>query len=192
MSLKHAVLGFLYKEPLSGYDLSKMFDGSRTSFWTATHTQIYKTLNELNEDGMVFCQVVQQEQSPNKKIYHITEKGRDELNKWLKADQDVTQIRDKFLLQLSFINILSEQEIVEVIENRIKKIKKKIDSLRCGEYYKGLKYAKNERERLLMYTALEYGVGFYEFELQWLKKCREKLENVIRISEKNEITEQES
>ena len=189
MSLKHAILGFLYKEPLSGYDLSKMFDGSRTSYWTATHTQIYRTLNELNESGMVYCRIIQQEQSPNKKNYHLTEKGREELFKWLKSDQGMTPIKDKFLLQMSFINILSEQEIDEVINNRIKRIKNQIDSLRCGDYYKGLKYAKNERERLLMYTALEYGVGLYEFELQWLKSCRAKLDNINRLNEYNSDSE---
>jgi DNA-binding PadR family transcriptional regulator len=178
LSLKHAVLGFLYKEPLTGYDLSKLFDGSMNRFWNATHTQIYRTLSELNEEGLVFCQVIQQEQSPNKKLYRLSEKGREELLSWLKSNQEIPRIKDPFLLKISLISILEDEEIVEVLDKRIGEIQSKIDSLRCGDYYKNLKYAKNERERLLMYITLEYGVGFYGFELQWLKNAKNKLDSL--------------
>ena len=33
MSLDHAILGFLSYEPMSGYDLKKLFDQSVAHFW---------------------------------------------------------------------------------------------------------------------------------------------------------------
>ena len=84
MSLKHAILGFLNMRPFSGYDLWKVFGKSVNNYWSATHTQVYRTLAELAKDKMVDTEMVRQQSSPNKKIYHITYRGREELVKWLK------------------------------------------------------------------------------------------------------------
>ena len=35
MSLKHAILGFLSLQPMTGYDLKKAFDQSVRHFWPA-------------------------------------------------------------------------------------------------------------------------------------------------------------
>ena len=53
MSLRHAILGFLSFQPFTGYDLKKAFDRSVRHFWPATQSQIYRTLAELDADGLI-------------------------------------------------------------------------------------------------------------------------------------------
>ena len=53
MSLKHAILGFLSFKPLSGYDLKKAFDNSVRHFWPANQSQIYRTLSQMTDEGLV-------------------------------------------------------------------------------------------------------------------------------------------
>ncbi|MBA3728896.1 MAG: PadR family transcriptional regulator, partial [Actinobacteria bacterium] len=44
MSLRHALLGLLAERPMSGYDLTKVFDSSLAYVWSAKHSQIYPEL----------------------------------------------------------------------------------------------------------------------------------------------------
>ena len=85
MSLRHVILGFVEMMPLSGYDLKTMFDSSVRFYWSATHTQIYRTLDKMCKEGLVTFDVVQQTERPNKKVYSITEAGRKELREWLES-----------------------------------------------------------------------------------------------------------
>ncbi len=61
MPLSHAILGFLEYGPMSGYDLKKNFDQSVAHFWSATQSHIYKALEDLESQGLVKSQVIQQE-----------------------------------------------------------------------------------------------------------------------------------
>ncbi|NLL39074.1 MAG: PadR family transcriptional regulator [Clostridiales bacterium] len=187
MSIKHAIMSCLYKKPFSGYDLSKMFDGTGNFYWAATHTQIYRTLSELDSNGMIKSQTIEQEQSPNKKIYFLTKEGQTELFKWLNTEMEVEPIRDKFQLQFSFQYYLSDQEIINNMETRIKKLEDRLSSLRSSGYYKDLKNVSSEKERLLKYLSLEYGVGIYEYELQWLKKGLSRFKELVENSAPKEV-----
>src|SRR5437588_126747 len=83
MSLKHALLGFLNYGPMTGYELKKFFDTSVAHFWNAELSQIYPSLKQLESEGLVEMQVDVQEDRPNRKVYSITEDGRNELVEWL-------------------------------------------------------------------------------------------------------------
>ena len=83
MSLDYAILGFLNYAPLSGYDLKKVFDNSVQHFWPADQSQIYRTLTRLTERGLAEMDVIEQTERPDRKVYHITQAGRDELLQWL-------------------------------------------------------------------------------------------------------------
>jgi len=83
MSLKHFILGVLADEPLSGYDIHQRFEANINHFWTTTQTQIYRTLHALHDLGWLTMEVVEQDDNPNKKVYHLTPEGRAELRHWL-------------------------------------------------------------------------------------------------------------
>ena len=82
MPLAHAILGFLDYAPMSGYDLKKNFDQSVSHFWSATQSHVYKALENLEKDGLVKSQLIQQKGKPNRKQYQITGAGRAELRRW--------------------------------------------------------------------------------------------------------------
>ena len=44
MSLRHALLGVLKDQPLTGYDLVRHFQGTVGFLWSAPQSQIYHTL----------------------------------------------------------------------------------------------------------------------------------------------------
>ncbi|MCJ7657841.1 MAG: PadR family transcriptional regulator [Anaerolineales bacterium] len=75
MPFKHVILGFLIYGPSKGYELKKMLDNSVRHFWPADQSQIYRTLVCLGDQGLVYMEVVHQEEHPDRKIYSITTDG---------------------------------------------------------------------------------------------------------------------
>ena len=53
MSLRHALLGALADQPLTGYALLKHFEQSLGQAWPASHSQIYPELARLRGDGLI-------------------------------------------------------------------------------------------------------------------------------------------
>ncbi|WP_018381674.1 PadR family transcriptional regulator [Wenjunlia vitaminophila] len=82
MSLRHALLAILTVEPMTGYELVKYFDGSIAFFWSAPHSQIYPELRRMESGGLLEAEVVPRGERAEKRVYSITEEGRDELRRW--------------------------------------------------------------------------------------------------------------
>ena len=83
MALEHAILVSLSERAGSGLDLTRRFDASIGFFWTATHQQIYRVLGRMETDGWVVSTSVAQTGRPDKRVYEVTDAGRDELRRWL-------------------------------------------------------------------------------------------------------------
>lgn len=83
MALPHAILVSLCEQAGSGYELARRFDRSIGYFWSATHQQIYRTLRAMDNDGWVCATAVAQHGRPDKKVYTVSQRGRDELARWI-------------------------------------------------------------------------------------------------------------
>ena len=81
--LKYALLGILAAQPRHGYDLKVAFEAAFGGTWPLNIGQIYTTLGRLDRDGLVACEVVEQEALPDRKVYRLTDLGRKELERWL-------------------------------------------------------------------------------------------------------------
>ncbi|MEA3439723.1 MAG: PadR family transcriptional regulator, partial [Chloroflexota bacterium] len=119
MSLKHALLGFLSYQPMTGYDLKQHFDRSIYYFWNAKLSQIYPTLNRMREDGWLTMEVDYQEERPNRKVYHITDAGRGELHRWLREPVDMAPVRDVFLIKIFFGGKLEKVEMLAQLRRHL-------------------------------------------------------------------------
>lgn len=80
MSLRHAVLGLLARQPSTGYELTRTFDRSLRTSWHASHSQIYPELAKLEAAGLV---EIVGHGARRSKTYGITAAGRAELRRWL-------------------------------------------------------------------------------------------------------------
>src|SRR6185503_8905201 len=100
--MRSAILGFLDLEPTTGYTLLQRFQGSVGSFWTATQSQIYRELHQLEREKLVRVTVQQQEGKPARKVYALTPAGKQALARWLEEPVGAMQLRDPFMLKLVF------------------------------------------------------------------------------------------
>jgi PadR family transcriptional regulator, regulatory protein AphA len=180
MSLDFAILGFLNYHPYTGYDLKKIFDTSIRHFWPADQSQIYRTLSRLTENGWAEMEKVQQEDRPDRKVYHITDAGRAELLRWLsgpppKGDPP----RSAPLIQVFFAAQLSDEEIIAKFEgyaaimrailSQYEQVPEQIEPFQ--------KEITSSREHFFWLLTLENGIASMRANLAWAESVIERIKN---------------
>ena len=179
MSLKHAILGFLNYTPKTGYELKSIFDTSVQHFWPADQSQIYRTLAQLEKDGWAEKEIIVQEDRPNRKVYSITEAGREELRRWLVTPLPYKENRNAPMVQVFFAGQLSNEEIVQIYQRAA-------DHMRAGlrQYdlipqdigaYAG--HVQSPREFFFWMQTLEIGKMMASTNLSWIENVIEKIQN---------------
>lgn len=113
MSLKHAILGLLMYESMTGYDFKSFLDNSINFFWSAQLSQIYRDLGTLEKQGYVTYHIEPQEGRPDRKVYSITEDGEHIFKDWLEKFPATLSpvIRDEFAVRIFFGAQLSYDEL---------------------------------------------------------------------------------
>ncbi|ELK47778.1 PadR family transcriptional regulator [Halobacillus sp. BAB-2008] len=129
--LKYAILGLLSKEDKSGYDITAEFKGAIGQFWSAKHSQIYVELKKLLEENLISLYIEMAGAKLEKKMYHLTSEGEEELKKWLTTlPAEVETEKDTFALRMYFLKDIPENKRAEVFENQKKLRKDKLCELK--------------------------------------------------------------
>lgn len=122
MDVKTVCLGMLTEGEASGYDLKKEFESSFGHFFAAGYGSIYPALNALARDGLVECRHIPQKGKPDRKVYKITEAGRDRLLEALQNPSPSHKVRSEFLATMCFSHLMSRGQIETVLDNRVEEI----------------------------------------------------------------------
>jgi DNA-binding PadR family transcriptional regulator len=175
MSLKHTILGFLSWKPLTGYELKKYFSETEFIPWSGNNNQIYKTLVELDKEGFVTKEVIQQDKYPARKVYHITKEGITELSNWAKSKPDVLQTKSTFLIQLAWSDGLSNDEIENLINLYQYEIEMQLVMCRERLSRKSVFPKKNARAEFFWEMLWQNRISSFQNELNWLTQLRNGL-----------------
>jgi DNA-binding PadR family transcriptional regulator len=97
---RFAILGVLSLCPMSGYDVKKLIERSIAHFWNESYGQIYPILNRLAAEGLAARRREQQRGKPARHVYSLTDKGRQELARWLAVPARQEPFRSELLLKL--------------------------------------------------------------------------------------------
>ena len=118
MALAHTILVVLLEEPNSGYGISKRFEENVGCFWQASQQQIYRELGKMDRHGWISPTVIPQEGKPDKKVYAVTDTGRQEVLKWCMEPTTPTPIREDLLVQILAAPYLDRQIVITEIQRR--------------------------------------------------------------------------
>ena len=179
MSLEYAILGALNYHPSSGYDLKKIFDSSVQHFWSADQSQIYRTLGRLTEQSYVEMNKIEQDDRPDRKVYSITDSGREELHRWLAGPPPYGETRSSLLIQVFFAGQLSNDEILAKFEGMagtIRSVLAKYETL--PELIEPVRLEVNSpREQFFWMLTLDNGMRHMKANLEWAESIIEQLKN---------------
>lgn len=180
MSLKYAILSLLAHDPLTGYELMKLFDGSVGYFWHATHPQIYKELGRLERAGQIVHRSVEQRGRPTKKIYSLSESGRGELLEWLRIPARTQRVKDEMMLKTFCSGLLSDDDALDLIRRHRELHEVKLQRYQELERFleSGLNIAS--RDRLGPYLTLLRGVRYERDYIAWCDEATRLLQRLAR------------
>lgn len=103
MSLRHALLGLLTAHPMSGYDLTKVFDRSVAYMWHAPHSQIYPELRRMEAEGLIAAESARRGQHGVKRVYSVAPAGREEFRRWVSEATIIDRVRDAQRLKSAYL-----------------------------------------------------------------------------------------
>ncbi|MCX4747537.1 PadR family transcriptional regulator [Kitasatospora sp. NBC_01287] len=129
MALRHAVLAALLDGEYSGYQLAKAFDVGVANFWHALPQQLYAELAKLEGEGLVEGRQVVQETRPNKRLFHVTDAGRAELERFAEAASKPSFIRDDLLVKVHSADRIGTAPVIEQLQERATAAEGKIELL---------------------------------------------------------------
>ncbi len=188
--ITYGVLGLLaFMGPLSGYDLKHLFDSMLAPMWGAAHSQIYNELRRMRELDWVEMEREEQESRPDRKVYHITQKGQKALTAWQSQPPGVYQIRDELLLKVMFGAFASPDALAKnlragLVEHEQRLHQYRMNSLLIpahrttqGEAYQGRSHFQPYTEEnadesdLFLNLIAHFAVALEQTYIKWLQEA---------------------
>jgi PadR family transcriptional regulator, regulatory protein AphA len=170
------ILGLLGLEPMSGYDIKKWVDMSFRHFWEIGYSQIYPTLRALEEEGLVTMRIVHEESGPERKVYTISDRGLEDLMKWLHSPEEKEY---EILLKLFFGDRLSPEILKRKMIAFQTLVKEHYTAIRNVEEYIG-SLPETYRPKPYFKMVSSCGIFAYENQLKWVDSTLESLDRLIK------------
>lgn len=183
MDVRSMLLGFLMYGNMTGYDLKKYFSISFSFFSGLSYGSIYPALKKMEQEGLISMQREIQDGSPNRKIYSITDAGKDAFIKALRAPYPSDRAKSPFLMRLFFFAHLSPEErrksTTEYLES-IKQIRRELEAVEPQV---------NSKADYYQYLCYQFGVRLYGDLIRNISQVICDLEAEGKSSEMNDREE---
>jgi len=118
-SSSQALLGLLTIEPMSGYDLGQSVRASVGHIWSESYGQIYPNLKKLAAAGLISARSERQKGKPERTVYSITDKGREQLIEWMVTPPQPEIPRNEMLLKLFFGALIPAPVLIAYVERMV-------------------------------------------------------------------------
>jgi DNA-binding PadR family transcriptional regulator len=161
------ILGLLANKPRSGYDIKAVVDRSTRFFWAASYGQIYPELRRLEEGGLI-----EGEDAPSggrsRRVYTLTDGGRQALVDWLLGSTVTIELRDESLLRLFFADALPREQALMLLEGRKRGHEQYLEVLRAIDAIPGT-------DPDFVDLVLRWGIEFNEWGVSWCERQLKRL-----------------
>jgi DNA-binding PadR family transcriptional regulator len=169
VSIRHLILGLLNQRSMSGYDIKRLLESLRWLIDSPSFGSIYPILRSLREDDLVTMEEVLRQSKSPRKIYTITESGREVLQEWV--DQSITSGASlkAFVTRLILAGNFSHTGLITHLQQRRSQV------AACHATLKqlaGAEYGTMDSGQRLTF---DYGLALATAELDWLDGALKQL-----------------
>ena len=127
MNVRTVCLAILNFRDASGYEIKKLSTESHYShFVDASFGSIYPALNKLETEGLVTQREERQPGKPPRKVYSITEAGRDALLGELSGPPREDVFRSEFLMVAMCAHLLDRETVSRAIDTNLAQMRDKL------------------------------------------------------------------
>ncbi len=116
-----ALLGFLSREPMYGYEIHQRMSDPQGlgQVWQVKQSQLYALLGKLEEEGYLTSELQLQEARPPRKMFHLTPAGKDVFQGWLHSPVEHSrEMRLDFLVKLYFLREEGSPAVSQLIDRQ--------------------------------------------------------------------------
>ena len=159
-SVQMAVLGFLVPGPKHGYELYQDFTADLGQIWRLGRSKLYAELKHAEDRGWVYVETELQPSRPPRKVYHLTDAGREVFLQWVQEPTtQLRRIRIELLARLYFYHRHRLDGQQEFIDRQKKVLKTRIKSLSSKAHQPGNEF---------WHSVLLFRKGQLEAVIEWL------------------------
>jgi DNA-binding PadR family transcriptional regulator len=171
LSTEFALLGFLRRQPMYGYEIHQQLSEATGLglVWRLKQSQLYALMTKLEREGFVTTTIEYQEARPPRKMFELTEAGRNAFQDWVQRPvAQGRKLRLDFLAKLYFARLEGPEVAARLIEQQ---------RLACRNW---LRQQEEETEALRYehpydWLVHKFRLGQIEAMLAWLDTCQEAL-----------------
>ena len=171
---RNAVLGVLAYGPSTGYEIRKLLSETTSHFWKESYGQIYPTLEELREEGLI--KVAAHETTGREtRRFAILPEGEAELCDWIRSPEvQLKPGRNELLLKLFFAREADAPYLIPQVESYRRMI------VASRETYRGFTADAGSDDipadaQALIATTIDFGIAAAEMQAQWCDRTIETL-----------------
>ncbi|MGD9100264.1 MAG: PadR family transcriptional regulator [Anaerolineae bacterium] len=169
VSLRNFILGVLAQQPMSGYDISCVLENLDWLINNPSFGSIYSNLHALLQEGLVTVEVVHQQSKPTRKVYSITEAGRQVLQEWATQPIALNASLKAFVMRLVLSRIFSPTMLIAQLHQRRAQVATHRTELEKANRI------PDDKTDLRQRLGLEYGLALATAELAWLDSALNQL-----------------
>lgn len=162
---EYPVLAVLNIAPSHGYEVWRYLDDNLGSVWKLGRSQVYALLSQMERDGLLYHERVEQSNLPARKVFDLTDEGRRVLDAWIR--QPVYHIRD-FRLEFPAKLHFARKQSSEIAEDLLRD---QIDT--CAGQRMRMEKAQTRCKTQIERSILGYRISILDATVTWLKGLAE-------------------
>lgn len=159
------ILGHLARGPAHGYEIKQRVGRSTGHQPTLNNNVLYPALRRLDEMGAVQSEIVQQEASPPRRVYRLTDHGMEVLRGLIEDFPPDSALNDgEFNTRLAYFELIDPSARLEILRTRADAVAKLLDHLR-----RSLPGARDRPEHSYAPHLIEFLIAQRESEIQFIE-----------------------
>jgi DNA-binding PadR family transcriptional regulator len=169
-SFRYFILGLLGERAMSGYDVRQMMKRLGWLIGSPSFGAIYPALHTLLEEGQVTVEVISRPDRPPRKLYSITETGRQALTEWVAGLDGSNGTLRAFIQRLILVGDYDHRDrLLAHLRRRREAVISHHEALTQATSDLAVNAGIGHR------LAVDYGLATASAELDWLDKAIARL-----------------
>ena len=176
--MRNTLLALLAEGVAHGYELKQAIEQTFGDALPPLNIgQIYTTLGRLERDGLVASAHVAQAGRPDKRVYELTEAGREEVRRWLEEPVTGPRLKDEFFTKLVLARLPGVAALNGGADPRALIARQRRDYLQSLRDLNGLllRQQVNGGNQTSAALLIEGAILHLEADLKWLDVCEQRL-----------------
>ncbi|CAM3421653.1 PadR family transcriptional regulator [Marinicrinis lubricantis] len=168
------ILALLRDRPMHGYEIQQIIQTSRMDVWANLLSgSIYYALNKMEQDGLIRTNSEERTGARLRKIYAITDKGKDMFRDLVRESLLVPphSVKSDFAVGLNWIDAVPKEEALALLQQNLQQTEQTLQQWLSGKQIKG-KFGLTP----LAEASFDNAIAILEQDIKYIRRVMELIE----------------